>query len=188
MAPGRPHLPDNIGLIKLSINNAPIATPTLKDGLLWIKDSERGSGLAGNATDKLDIQVFRRVIDDVPLQVLTTIDLEVAGKAREITLTQAMLQGFTPMQLNSPLPARIEANGQVLLQVRPGHWQLRLLARQATPTDNLPLQALSDWPTDEVWVLEAKPALRVVEVVDLQAIDPSQTNFRLIGKIYPPIA
>lgn len=183
--PEQLQIPDDTGLINLSINGNAVTMPTLKEGLLWIKDSERGSSMTGNAADKLDMQVFRRVMDDVPLQVMTHIDLDVAGKAREITLPQALLQGFTPMQLNSPLPARIETNGQVLLQVRPGHWQLTLLARQTNPDDIIALQALPNWLADEVWVVEARPALRVVEVVDLAAIDPSQTNLPADWKNLP---
>jgi hypothetical protein len=169
-------IPDNTGLIHLSINNTPIAAPAIKDGLLWLKDSERGGRQSGKGEDKLDVQVFRQIIDDVPLQVLTHIELDVAGRAREVKLSQALLRDFTPMRLDSQLPARVEADGQVLVQVRPGRWQLTLLARQVAPVDGLALQTTSNWPKSEVWVFAANPSLRVVEVVDLNAIDPTQTN------------
>ncbi|NOT83596.1 MAG: hypothetical protein HOP02_02205 [Methylococcaceae bacterium] len=174
--PEQLQIPDNTGLIKLTINNTPIVTPAIKEGLLWLKDSERGGAQAGKVSDKLDLQVFRKITDDVPLQVETHIELDVAGTAREVKLSQALLTGFTAMRLDSPLPARLEADGQLVVQVRPGHWQLKLLARQATLKDSITLPASSAWPTSEIWVLAAQPSLRVVEVVDLEAIDPSQTN------------
>ena len=174
--PEQLRIPDNTGLIKLSINNTPIALPSIKEGLLWLKDSERGAVLDGKLSDKLDLQVFRQVIDDVPLQLLTHIELDVAGSAREVKLSQALLHDFIAMRLDSPLPARLEADGQLVVQVRPGHWQLTLLARQATPADSLALQPLPNWPSTEVWAFAAQPSLRVVEVTDLPAIDPTQTN------------
>ncbi|MEQ1635079.1 MAG: hypothetical protein ABL903_00215 [Methylococcales bacterium] len=174
--PEQLRIPEQTGLVNLSINNIPIVAPAIKNGLLWLKGSERGANQAGKIQDKLDLQVFRKIIDDVPLQVLTHLELDVAGTAREVKLSQALLQGFTPMRLDSPLPARLEADGQLTVQVRPGHWELTLLARQPAPLDSIALQKLPNWPTDEIWVVSAQPAIRVIEVVDLQAIDPSQTN------------
>jgi hypothetical protein len=170
-------IPEDTGLINLSINGAGIATPTIRDGLLWLKESEIGQKKPENMQNSLDIQVFRRISDDVPLQVLTRLVLEVSGEQRELELAKSLLNGFVPLSLQSMLPARLEADGQLLLQVRPGRWQIDLLSRAVNEINNLPLPSVAkDWPASEVWVFDARPDLRVVEIGQLDSIDASQTN------------
>ena len=122
----------------------------------------------------IDVQVFRKVIDEVPLQVLTRLDLEVSGVQREEKLTGTMLDGFIPLQLQSPLPARLEADGHLTVQVRPGRWQIEVLARSSKNIQQLALPKES--ADSEIWVFDARPELRVVEVDQLNTIDASQTN------------
>lgn len=174
--PEQLQLPADVGLVTLSINGVVLPTPPLKEGVLWLKDSERGNTQAAAMQDNLSLHVYRQIIDEVPLQVLTRLELDVAGSAREAKLPLALLPGAIPMQLSSELPARLENDGQLLLQLRPGHWQVDLSARypQAVTALNLPTQA--DWPESEIWVLAARPELRVIEVEGLSAIDASQTT------------
>ncbi|MBF6647851.1 hypothetical protein [Methylobacter sp. BlB1] len=169
-------IPEDTGLISLHINGNAIQTPIIKDGQLWLKDSDSGRKKLEDQRDSLDLQVFRKIIDDVPLQVLTRMDLEVSGAQREIKLALPLPEGFIPLQLQSPLPARLEPDGQLLVQVRPGRWQIELLARSAGELDAIPFAVRKDWPAEEVWVFNAVPQLRVVEIEDLSALDPSQTN------------
>ena len=37
--------------------------------------------------------------------------------------------GFTPVSIQSQLPARLEPDGNLRVQVRPGRWQITLVAR-----------------------------------------------------------
>lgn len=175
--PDNLQIPDDTGLISVQVNGRTISTPAIKDGQLWLKQSETGQSKADDSQNNLDIQVFRKISDDVPLQVLTRIELEVSGQQREIRLVKPMLDDFIPMQLQSALPARLEPDGQLLLQVRPGHWQIDLLARHVSEINTLTLNTDNqNWPDSEVWVFEAHPALRMVEVAQPSAIDASQTN------------
>ncbi len=167
---------ENTGLINLSINGTAITMPTIKEGVLWLKDSERGSKNPEQLQDRLDLQVYRKLIDEVPFQVLTHIEMDVSGSPREIKLSQANLPGFIPMRLDSPLRSRIETDGQVLVQLRPGHWELQLLARSPVAVDHLSLQQSPNWPHEELWVFDARPHLRIIEIADSEAIDASQTN------------
>ncbi len=139
-------IPDDTGLIDLSINGAVITTPAIRDGQLWLKDSEIGQKKPENIQNHLDLQVFRQIIDEVPLQVLTYLELEVSGEQREVKLALPILQGFIPLQLQSVLPARLEPDGQLLVQIRPGRWQIEILSRtvnelKAIPFDVIPSQA-----------------------------------------------
>ncbi|PPK68737.1 hypothetical protein B0F88_111145 [Methylobacter tundripaludum] len=178
-------IPDDTGLIDLRINGATIPTPTIKDGQLWLKESEIGLKKPENLQNNLDIQVFRKITDDVPAEVLTRLVLEVSGEQREVKLPRPVPDGFIPLSLQSPLPARLEPDGQLLIQLRPGHWQIDILARNSQELNALPLALVPkpelgneqlQWPESEIWSFDARPQLRVVEIEQLSAIDPSMTN------------
>jgi hypothetical protein len=168
-------LPEASGLIQLSVNDKPVAYPQIKQGALWL-NTENGN-TADREQDRLDLQVFRQVLDEVPLQVITRLDLEVSGKAREIEFPYALLPNFIPVSLNSPLPARLDGNGRLLVQVRPGRWSIDIHGRHPQALTQLDLTIKDEnWPADELWAFQAAPALRLVEIENLTAIDGSQTN------------
>lgn len=175
-------IPRDTGLIGLTVNGLSIPVPSIKDGQLWIKASEGGTGAPENIQNNLDIQAFRKIIDEVPLLVLTRLVLDVSGEQREIKLAYPLLDGFIPLQLQSPLPVRLEPDGQLTLQVRPGRWQIEILGRSAKEPDSLPFPGSGsragskDWPESEIWVFKAQPELRAVEIEQLNTIDASQTN------------
>jgi len=56
--------------------------------------------------DTLGLLVYRRIEDDNPLRAITRLELDVAGRGREIILDSVLLQGGIPLGLDSPLPAR----------------------------------------------------------------------------------
>lgn len=170
-------IPADTGLVQLTINGAPITPPDISaDGRLWLRARDT-AGKAQGETDRLELQVYRRIIDEIPLQVVTQIDLNVTGRPREMTLAGALLEGFIPLALNSPLPARLEADGTLRLQVRPGHWNLQLTARHTRPLTDIALPApVEPWPASELWVFDARNALRLVEVQAGTAVDPRQTT------------
>ncbi|MFA5985447.1 MAG: hypothetical protein WC782_15625 [Methylococcaceae bacterium] len=175
-------LPDNLGvpqdtgLVNLKINGNSITIPTLKNGQLWLKSSDSGQVKAQTLENTLDLQVFRKIIDEVPTQVLTHLVLNVSGDQREVKLAMPLLQGFIPMQIQSPIPARLEPDGQLLVQVRPGLWQIDILARASQDFPALTLNPQENWPEAEIWSFEARPDLRVVEIEQANAIDPSLSN------------
>ena len=165
----------DIGLIQLSLNHKSVPYPRMEQGAIWLdaNQSQQNDALK----EALDLQVFRQVIDDNPLQILTRLDINVSGKAREVTLPHAVLADFIPIKLDSPLPAKLEQDGRLLLQVRPGHWSVNIHARHPRSLEQLDF-SINDpgWPAEELWVFQAMPALRLVEIEHLPAIDASQTN------------
>ena len=177
------YIPDNLaipgdsGLVSLSIKDQVVELPDIKKGQLWLKPGANRKTSQKSAQNRLDIQVFRRIIDDVPLQVLTRMNLDVSGSQRQIKLPTPLLPGFIPMRVQSQLPAKIENDGSLLMQLRPGRWQIEILARHGNELEQLSLPAKpAIWPNNEIWVFEAKPYQRLVEIDKLSAIDPSQTN------------
>jgi hypothetical protein len=170
-------IPETTGLLNLSIADNQILFPSVKRGSLWLKDNESAHKKTQNEQNKLDIQVFRKVLDDVPMQLMTFIELEVSGDQREVSLPHALLKDFIPVALNSPLPARLEADGSLLLQVRPGRWRIELNARHPNQLSQLSFAVSNpDWPAAEIWAFQAMPYQRLVKIQNLAAIDPSQTN------------
>lgn len=173
--PDNLRLPADTGLVGLILNGKAINTPTLKDGQLWLKASDTGLTGSDKVENTLDLQVFRKLIDDVPTQVLTRLELNISGEQREAKLAMSMPAGFVPMQITSPLPARLEPDGRLLMQIRPGHWAIEVLARAPQDFPELGLGNTPNWPENEIWSFEARPALRVVEIEQADAVDPSQT-------------
>ena len=70
----------------------------------------------------VEIEVHRRVVDEIPLVLETRITLRVSGAARDEQLGRVLPDGFVPTALLGPLPARLEPDGRLRVQVRPGHW------------------------------------------------------------------
>ncbi|MDD1609885.1 MAG: hypothetical protein LUO95_04585 [Methylococcaceae bacterium] len=166
-------LPIDTGLISLQMNGQTINMPTIKDGQLWLKDSDRGQLKPENVQNRIDVQVFRKVIDDLPLQVMTHLELEVSGEQREEKIAGSLLSDFIPLQLQCTLPARLEPNGQLVVQARAGRWTCDILARSSKELTQLTLP--KDTVEPEIWVFDARPELRVVEIESLSTIDASQT-------------
>jgi hypothetical protein len=177
-------IPANTGLIALTIEDTPITIPQLDtQGRLWLRQRHDQKTAEEN---RLEMRVYRRIIDDIPLQVTTRIEIDVAGQFREVVLGSAMLNNHTAMSLDSPLPARLEANGQLRLQVRPGSWTLSLHTRQAGATNSLTRASSNgQWVDEEIWVFEARHDLRLVEVSGVTAIDPQQTALPADWRQFP---
>lgn len=169
-------VPVDYGLVDLRIDGVDVTAPQrAPGGELWLQ-TPAATG-ADAEVDALTFHVYRRIVDEIPVQVETQIDLDVAGTPREIVLDGVLLAESVPMRLDAPLPARLDAAGRLLLQVRPGHWSIRVTARQPGPVSRLGRPAVDGaWPADEIWVFDARPALRVVDVQGGEAIDPRQTG------------
>src|SRR5205823_3575097 len=82
-----------------------------------------------------------------------------------------------PLSLASPLPSRLEPDGRLRVQVRPGTWALELAARHEGPASALTLPAAeSPWAAEEVWVFDPRTDLRLASVEGVPAVDPQQTE------------
>ncbi|WP_394753161.1 hypothetical protein [Crenothrix sp.] len=170
-------IPSDTGLITVRINGQALPAPVIKEGQLWLTQNDIGQKQAVNNQNNLDVQVFRYFSDDVPMNMTTRLVLNISGEQRELRMAKPVLDDFIPLSIQSPLPARIEPDGQLLLQVRPGQWQIDINARSRNLVKIVPFNKVNaDWPESELWVFDAKPDLRVVEIEKLATIDASQTN------------
>lgn len=169
-------VPADAGLLNLKLNGAAVPRLTFTEaGELWLANQTVEK--TEQERDSLEIKVFRHLTDSNPAVIETLVQLTVSGSEREVESGPLLLPGFTPRAFSSDLPARIEGKGQLRVQLKPGRWEIRLLAQQAQAFANLTFEPMdSRWPKQEIWVFEAVPNLRTVQLQGLPSVDPSQTQ------------
>jgi hypothetical protein len=167
-------VPQETALLTVRVNGAPLERPRRDgDGRVWLQRRRE----TDTAESRLEVAVNRLVDDSVPLELETRIELRVSGPAREVTLGPVLPDGLVPLALDSALPARLESDGRLRVQVRPGDWVVALRARSLRPVASLAAPKTEGaWAGAEVWVFQAEPSLRVVEVEGVPAVDPQQTT------------
>jgi hypothetical protein len=176
-------VPPEVGLVGLTVRGTAVLLPERDaSGRVFLRSGRS----VQTEEDRLDVRVERKVIDSVPLVLVTRIELAVAGKAREVLLGRALPDHFIPLSLAGPLPARLEPNGHVRVQVRPGNWAIELAARHTGPATALTApRPGGPWAAEEVWVFEAQPGLRLADVEGVPAVDPQQTTLPDEWKVFP---
>ncbi len=177
-------IPAEYGLLDLRLNGERVARPQSDGTRLYL--GERARDADTRVEDRLLVRVYRRIDDSVPLRMTTHLKLEVAGSAREITLGRAELEGFVNIRLTSPLPTRLESDGDLRLFAEPGTWQVELVSRYPGPINELSTSVTTDdWPEQEVWVYVADRNQRVASVQGVSAIDASQTGLPVPWRNFP---
>ena len=175
------HLPDSLrvpartALVDLRVEGAAVSLPARdQEGLLWL----RREGMQATATaESLRVQAFRRIRDGQPIFIDTVLLLEVSGKAREVELRGALLEGSLPVSVAGGLPAQIDKSGRLRIQVRSGRFTVEAQARvEGRPGALAAPKAPEPWPDHEVWVFAADELLRQVAVTGGSPVDPGRTD------------
>ncbi len=174
-------IPAQTGLVALQLDGRAVAQADRPSGAVWL-GKRRGT----EQVQGIDVQVFRLLSDDLPAILTTRLRLQVAGDAREEMLSTVLPAGFTPMALNSALPARIDADGRLRVQARAGSWDITLVARGADSAQTINVPAANGlWPKQEIWGFAANDRLRVAAVEGAQSIDPAQANVPAEWRQFP---
>ena len=173
MRPASIPVPAETGIVALKLDGAGVPNPQLEAGTLWL-------GLRPEAEaeeDRLDVVVHRKLEDSLPMRLETQISLDVAGQGREVTLEGAAIVGFVAESLDADLPAQLTPEGRLRVQVRPGRWQLTLVARAAAPAATLARPAAAEpWPADEIWSFATEPRLRVAALEGAESVDAQRSG------------
>ncbi|PIP83989.1 MAG: hypothetical protein CO113_15455 [Elusimicrobia bacterium CG_4_9_14_3_um_filter_62_55] len=166
-------IPRETGLLSLSVDGKPVSFPVRdSQGRLWVRKRQTQS----EGKSAMRIIVHRKIVDEIPLELETRVQLQVSGKTREELLGKALPAGFVPMSIDGSLPARVEKDGRLRVQVRPGNWTITLRARHEGPVKAVTLGAPDGpWDEEEAWVFESRNHLRLVDVKGAASIDPQQT-------------
>ncbi len=165
-------VPAEIAWVDLFVDGVAVVPPRRAGERLWLG---RGGDVEAG-TDSLTFKVYRRLADGVPIELDTRVILTVAGRGREAILGQPLPDGFEPIAIDGALPARLDAAGRLIVQVRPGMHEVVILARATRPDPALRIGRGDAWPVQEVWSWAADTRLRVVEAGGVPGIDPAQTT------------
>ena len=164
-------VPPSLGLLLLTVNGRTIPTPVIDSkGQLWLQQEHAETF----KKEELKVRVYRLITDTVPMQVTSLLRLDVSGKSREIEIEGGLIQGSTPMVIESPLPARIIPNGRLKLQARAGRWEVRIQARLDGPQHEI--KAGKCVHGFEIWSFEPRHDLRMVDLQNVPLIEPGQTE------------
>lgn len=170
-------LPQGSALLGLSIDGKEVPFPRFAGDSLQL--AEQGGQIQKidadtGVKDTLELQVYRLLNDEVPFVVETRLHLAVTGAGRELDLGKPLLPGSIPLSLEAPFPVRLEADGRLRAQVRPGRWELRLKARMQGEVKKVSRgESEKPWPEQEVWSLRRQANIRTLEFSGLVAMDVS---------------
>ncbi|GAB2880627.1 hypothetical protein GCM10027046_05930 [Uliginosibacterium flavum] len=162
-------VPTDAGILRVQTAKGLVERAADESGEVWLSAEAAGE----QESEALSLRSFRRIDDGQPLRVLSRFELTFSGKPREITLDNALLPGFTPLALNSPLPARLGADGSLRLQARAGVHVIEVEGRRMDRVLELMLPKTAK--QEEVWSWQAHRDLRVVDVAGT-TVDPRQSN------------
>ncbi len=165
-------LPPGLGSVEASLNGQPLRQRVDDNDRLLLSPGA-GAQAEGQASEA--VRTVRRLEDDIPARLITQFGLTVAGRSREITLPLALLPGWQAHEIRSPLPARLQPDGSLRVQARPGQWTLELEARHMAPLMKLELPQ-GGASAEEVWSFAARNELRVVSLSGGAALDPRQVE------------
>lgn len=182
--PARLAVPAAIGLVALSVDGKPVAHVERNGGELTLGEA----AAAQRQADALALRVYRKLSDGVPAMLATRLQLEVAGSARETVLGPALPAGFVATALSGELPARLEGDGRLRVQLRPGHWTLTLMARATAPVTRVTVKLPpAPWPRQEVWSYADDAALRSSRA-EGQGVDAAQAGVPVAWHELPAFA
>jgi hypothetical protein len=174
-APETLPVPGTVALVRLRVRGESVPFPRREaSGALWL---QAGSSASSAEAERVEVELFRRLADGVPLTDTTRLVLRASGAARELRLPNPLLGGARLVTAEAPLPLRFEPNGELVLQLRAGEHAVVLTSVLPRPPDKLAAKAHpSPWPPQEIWAWVPATELRQVVVSGAPNVDPAQTN------------
>ena len=170
--PARLRVPESIGLVSLTLDGNAVNRVERHADQLTLGEA----AAAQRAVDALSLRVYRRLADGLPSRLETQLQFDVTGSSREQLLGPALPKGFVATSLQGELPARLENDGRLRVQLRPGHWTLTLGARGTEVLEHIGLSLPAEpWPRQEIWSYADDTALRSTRV-EGQATDAAQAD------------
>lgn len=170
--PARLRVPESIGLVTLTLDSHAVNRVERNGDQLTLGEA----AAAQRAADALSLRVYRKLSDGLPTTLETQLQFNVTGSAREQLLGPVLPKGFTATSLQGDLPARLESDGRLRVQLRPGQWTLSLGARGTDVLEHIRLALPGEpWPKQEIWSYADNPSLRSTRV-EGQATDAGQAD------------
>ena len=171
--PGEMRLPPESGLLSLTVDGRQVERPELNRNGVFLGERKRDT----RAVDSVRSVIYRLVTDEVPTRLVTRLQIDVSGAVREELFGPILPDGFVPMGLQSQLPAKLEADGNLRLQVRPGRWIIHLSARAPDVMNAITGNTGgTNLPESEIWSYQSNDRLRVTAAEGLPPVDPAQVE------------
>ncbi len=181
--PGVMRLPPASGLVTLTVDGRRVERPELDRNGVFLGERKRDT----KVVDSVKTEVHRLVADDVPTRLITQLQIDVSGSVREELFGPILPEGFVPLNLQSQLPARLESDGNLRLQVRPGRWTVFISARGPAVLAAIERQQNegTNLPAAEIWSYLSNDRLRVTAAEGLPPVDPTQVQVPGNWRSYP---
>ncbi len=171
--PGVLRLPPESGLLTLTVDGREIQRPEIDQNGVFLGERRQDT----RAVDSVRAVVYRLVADDIPTRLVTQLQIDVSGSVREEVFGPILPEGFVPLSLQSQLPAKLEADGNLHLQVRPGRWLVHLAARgPAVMNEIRSASGGTNLPGSEIWSYQSNDRLRVTAAEGPTPVDPAQVE------------
>ncbi|HET8707073.1 MAG TPA: hypothetical protein VFM46_12295, partial [Pseudomonadales bacterium] len=185
-APQALTVPAQIALISLTHNGKQIANPIIQQGQLTLTEGAEQS--LAPLPNSLTLRVYRKLAEAVPMRLETRIELDASGRAREVNLGRLLDSHLQLERIDSELPARVDGDGNLVVQLKSGSWQISTMAHYTGPIESAgPIKQADDnafWPGDELWVYQPNPSIRSVSFTNLDSIDTQQTDLPAEWKLF----
>ena len=166
-------VPTTSGVLSLTVDGERIRLPRVDDRGVWLGDVEPTT----RVPDSLVVDVYRRVVDEVPTRLDTLIRLDVSGTVREEVLRPVLPGPFAPLAVASDLPVVLQPDGSLRLQARPGEWEVVVTARADDVLGEVGLpMAVDNMPAEEIWSFQPVPRLRAAIAEGARPVDPTQVG------------
>lgn len=166
-------LPSGYALVALTLDGREVEQIRRTPGGVWLGRPEASET---PQADSLELEVYRLLADGLPPRLTTQLKVNVAGRAREQRLGPVLPPGFALMQIDSPLNVRQDGNA-LIVQLRPGSFEITLTARALAPVTALSLALGEDpWPETEIWSYSPNAQVRESNAAGPAAIDPAQAG------------
>lgn len=161
-------LPQVYPNIQLRVESTTVDFPKRQGRQLWLKELTDGEA----EEDSVTLYVNRKVTDGSFIQLETKIELDVSGKLREETLGLVLPDGFKLSGMRGALPAFLDANGVLHVNLAPGNWELTLYAYALPTTLNWSRpQQTEAWPKQETWSFQSNERFRSGKLSGARAVD-----------------
>ncbi len=162
-------------LVDLQVEGKVIELVKREAGSVWLNGL--GANQKSGEPESVELQVYRRVRDDVAAMIDTLLVFRVAGRSREVVFDTPLLDGTVPLSVEGDLAVALEASGSLRVQVVAGRHEVRISARSVGVLHELKNKEREQpWPRQEVWTFQPNTALRSVEVSGAPGIDASRTE------------
>ncbi|MGI9270995.1 MAG: hypothetical protein ACR2QT_04415 [Woeseiaceae bacterium] len=171
--PGNLSLPWQTGLLSLTVDGERVDRPDRTNRGVFLGERKQET----QARDSVVSNVYRLVSDNIPTRLTTVMQIQVSGGVREELFGPLLPDGFVPLSMNSDLPAKLEPDGNLRVQVRPGYWEIEVTARAADVLSEIGMPApATNLPDTEIWSYESYNDLRVTAPEGLSPVDPLQVD------------